>query len=159
MPPHLSDPVPANLSTVSEPRPRVGLSIDENGPGTRQVRIQLSLDSAVVFDAWVDEGAFTWTPPTDFANNSTHNVTALVTDAAGNSSALIWSFSVVAAPPMYVGGACNRAGCHVAFPDAHVMSPCTSCHSYGWMTDVGPRGTGRRSGVHRRASRPCRSLH
>jgi hypothetical protein len=141
MPPRVGGPMPENLSVVSSPRPPIGFSFDENGPGMQQARIRLTVDGSLVFDAWVNEGAWTWTPTSDFANNSSHNVTALVTDASGNSSILVWSFSVVASPPMYVGGTCNRAGCHVTFPEAHAMSTCTNCHSYGWETgDHGGNG-------------------
>ena len=130
-PPVLSSPVPANGWVSSVTRPTIGLTTDENGPGTHQVRVQLLVDAVQVFDGVVTEGPWTWTPSTDLADNSVHNVVALVTDAAGNTSGLIWSFSVVAPPPMYVGGSCTRAGCHEYYPAPHPVNNCEACHSYG----------------------------
>ena len=95
------------------------------------MHVQLLVDAVQVFDGVVTEGSWAWTPSTDLADNSVHNVVALVTDAAGNTSGLIWSFSVVAPPPMYVGGSCTQAGCHEYYPAPHPVNNCEACHSYG----------------------------
>ena len=139
-PPVLGSPVPANNWISSVARPTIGLTTNENGPGLHQVRIRLSIDGSSVFDGWVNEGPWTWTPPSDFADNTTHNVAATVTDASNNTSSLFWSFSVAAPSTMHVGGSCARAGCHETFPAAHPMDNCEACHSYGSFTDPGPDG-------------------
>lgn len=122
--PIATEPYPAGGATVGNPRQQVGLKVGDNAAG--QLRLRMTVDGAVVQDGLVNQGYFRWTPPTDYANNSTHPVVAQVWDAAGNTATTSWSFNVVAEPAMSDATRCGA--CHDTYPGAHPFSTCDGCH-------------------------------
>jgi len=113
---------PASATTVNVAKPPIRINATDNTPGP--VRIVLKLDGAQVFDGMAPQGAFRWDPTQGFVSGTTHTVRADVYDAAGNTSAVTWSFNVQAAPPMSTRNDCTS--CHVAAE--HPFTNCTGCH-------------------------------
>lgn len=138
--------VPMAGSTVKVARPRIWLNATDNTPGP--LRVVLKVDGTQVFDGAAPQGTFKWDPTSDFASGSTHTVRADVYDAAGNTTPLTWSFSVVAAPPMSTGSDC--VSCHM--PAEHPFTNCTGCHRDDPFYD--PHGANRYGPVG-----PCYDCH
>ncbi len=123
--PTLTGEYPTVAAPAHVPRPQIGVMVDDNAPG--QQHLHFRLDGVTVFDGPVDQAIFRFTPTSDFANNSTHNVVADVWDAAGNTKSLSWSFTVVALPAMSDSGSCTA--CHPVYPGAHPFTNCSGCHA------------------------------
>lgn len=123
IPPSMTGLQPASGSIASVARPVVGLTLSDNTPG--QLTLRLQVDDVQVHNSLVNQGAFTWTPASDYASGSSHTVVAQVTDAAGLTTSSSWSFQVVA-PGAMATSVCMD--CHTTYPTAHSSSNCTACH-------------------------------
>jgi len=137
---------PASASTVSVAKPPIRINVTDNTPGP--VRIVLKIDGTQVFDGTAPQGAFRWDPTSGFVSGSSHTVRADVYDAAGNTSAITWSFNVQAAPPMSTRNDCTS--CHAAAE--HPFNNCTQCHQDDPLYD--PHGANRYGPVG-----PCYDCH
>lgn len=125
VPPAIGPMAPADGSTTNSQTPAVSAVVTPNGVGLSS--FAMTVDGAAV-DATYDAASKTvsYTPATPLANDRVHDVTLSVTDAAGASSSVSWSFRVQTYADMADTVGCTE--CHIGYPTSHPMTDCWGCH-------------------------------
>ncbi len=142
--PHLSALTPVDGSTVNGLRPSVGLTASDNSTGS--LSIELLVDGTPAVTETFAQGAWSWAPSADLADDTTHTCEVTVRDAASNVTTASWSFRVEQYPGMPNTQGC--AECHEGFPvpnhptgncyACHGSSNCVDCHGYHGPEVLGP---------------------
>jgi hypothetical protein len=90
--PVLSGLTPADGATVGTTRPMIGFTSTDGSPGVLHAHV--SVDGSVVYDGSAELGTWRWMPPGALANNASHSVSVVASDADGNSASADWSFQI-----------------------------------------------------------------
>jgi RHS repeat-associated protein len=94
--PAITNPSPANNSTVFSATPPISASWSDGGSGLNLSTAVITLDGAPVSSATLTATGFSFTPSPLI--QGTHTVIAKIQDQAGNTGSLTWGFSVLLAP-------------------------------------------------------------